>query len=506
MMRKASFTILLLSSFISVHAQRTLTLDSCRVLALQNNKQINISRLKQDVALNTRKSLRTKYLPKVDVVGGYQLMSREVSLLSNDQKANLGSLGTNGVQKIGSGLTAGLTSRIEELVQQGAISAQQAQKLGALTQQLGRGPIAQYIGNVGNSIGEEIVKSLRTDTRNVFGGAIMVRQPIYMGGAIAASNRMADISEQMASNDLSLKTQSTLYDIDQAYWTVISLKQKQKLANSYRDLVKKLDDDVSKMIKEGVATRADGLRVNVKVNEADMQITQVEDGLALAKMLLCQLCGLPLDEDIRLADEDSESLNVDLIPAITYKPDSTLSSRPEIRLLQNSVELSEQTTKLTRAAYLPHVALTGGYMISNPNMFNGFQKKFSGVWNVGILVQVPIWNWFEGNYKVRASKAASNIARMELSDAQEKINLQIAQSRFKVSEAQKRLAMAEKNISSAEENLRCAEVGFREGVMESTDVMAAQTAWQKAQSQKIDAEVEVKLSHVNLEKALGILN
>ena len=125
---------------------------------------------------------------------------------------------------------------------------------------------------------------------------------------------------------------------------------------------------------------------------------------------------------------------------------------------------------------------------------------------MGVLVQIPVWNWFEGAYKVRAAKAATSMASLALSDAQEKINLQITQSRFKVKEARKRLAMAEKNISSAEENLRCAQVGFREGVIESTDVMAAQTAWQQAQSQKIDAEVELRLSQVNLEKALGILN
>lgn len=92
-----------------------------------------------------------------------------------------------------------------------------------------------------------------------------------------------------------------------------------------------------------------------------------------------------------------------------------------------------------------------------------------------------------------------------LADAQEKVDLQITQSRFKLKEARKRLAMAEKNIASAEENLRCAQVGFKEGVMETTDVMAAQTAWQQAQSQKIDAQVDVKLSQVNLQKALGIL-
>lgn len=160
---------------------------------------------------------------------------------------------------------------------------------------------------------------------------------------------------------------------------------------------------------------------------------------------------------------------------------------------------------MVRAINLPHVMLTGGYMISNPNVFNGFQKKFTGVWNVGVMVHVPVWNWFDGAYKVRAAKAASNIAQMNLDDTREKIHLQITQSQFKVKEAQKKLNMAMKNIASADENLRCANLGFKEGVMEVTDVMAAQTAWQKAQNQKIDAEIDVKLTQVGLNKALGIL-
>ena len=143
------------------------------------------------------------------------------------------------------------------------------------------------------------------------------------------------------------------------------------------------------------------------------------------------------------------------------------------------------------------MALTGGYTISNPNVFNGFQKKFTGVWNIGVIVQVPVWNWFDGAYKVRASKAATNIAQMNLDDTREKIHLQITQSQFKVKEAEKQLNMAI--------NLRCANLGFKEGVMEVTDVMAAQTAWQQAQSQKIDAEIDVKLTQVGLNKALGIL-
>ena len=335
----------------------------------------------------------------------------------------------------------------------------------------------------------------------------MLRQPIFMGGAIDAANQIADIGELMAENNLNMKTQATLFTIDHTYWTVVSLREKQKLATSYRDLVKKFDDDVSKMIRQGVATRADKLKVDVKVNEADMQITQVEDGLALAKMLLCQLCGIPVDEEITLADEDSKELSITAeTNSESIVPDSSFSNRPEVRMLQNAVDISEQNTRLVRSLYLPHVALTGGYAISNPNVFNGFQKRFAGVWNVGVVVHVPVWNWMEGAYKVRASKAATSMARMELADVQEKINLQVTQSRFKVKEARKRLTMAEKNIKSADENLRCAQVGFKEGVMQSTEVLAAQTAWQMAKSQVIDAKVELKLALVNLQKALGTLN
>lgn len=221
-------------------------------------------------------------------------------------------------------------------------------------------------------------------------------------------------------------------------------------------------------------------------------------------MLLCQLCGLPLDENIQLADENAELLNVETARETRQTAD-VATTRPELRLLQNAVDISRQKTRLTRAAYLPHVALAGGYFISNPNMYDGFQRKFAGAWNVGVIVQVPVWNWLEGAYKVRAAKTATSIAELTMSDAREKIELQIAQSRFKVKEAGKNLSMAMKSVASAEENLRSANLGFKEGVMESTDVMAAQTAWQKAQTQKIEAEVEVKLAQVNLSKALGIL-
>jgi len=355
-----------------------------------------------------------------------------------------------------------------------------------------------------DSRGQRIVDAFRTDTRNIFAGAVMVVQPVFMGGAIVAMNKMADIGEKMAANSSEAQRQQTLYQIDQAYWQVVSLKHKQKLAQGYLDLVKKLDGDVQKMITEGVATRSEGLSVSVKVNEAEMTLMKVDDGLTLSKMLLCQLCGLPLNEQVTLVDEESEELTTTQIPQQVDMEQVALM-RPELRQLQNLVDMSRQLTNILKSGNLPKVALTGGYMVSNPNVFNGFEKKFAGVWNVGVLVHVPIWNWGDVAYKVRASKGATAIANLELAEAREKIELQVNQSNFHVNEAFKKLEMAKKNTEKADENLRTANLGFREGVISSTTVMEAQTAWLQAQSQKIDAEIDVKLSQVNLQKALGTL-
>ncbi len=485
-MARAMLLGLLVLLPLSGECQRVLTLDSCRAMALRNNKQMGVAKMKQEVSANLRKSARTKYLPHVSALGGYVWMSREISLLDNDKKDALNNLGTNAAASLSSSISS-IASQLPAATQ-AKIAQDMAQFTGALNQ-------------TGQGLVNAFVNALRTDTKNMFAGAIMVTQPVFMGGAITAVNKIADINEEMAANSLEMKRQGTLYNIEQAYWQVVSLRHKQKLAESYVALVKKLKDDVQKMIDQGVAIKGDGLSVGVRVNEAEMALTQVTDGLELSKMLLCQLCGLPVDEKITLADEESENLSM------TQNSPNSLNydNRPELKVLQNTVNLSEQTTNVLKAGNLPQVLVTGGYALSNPNTFNGFEKKFGGFFNLGVLVRVPIWNWGDVKHKVRASKGATAIANLELDEARELIELQVNQSNFKVKEAQKKLSMAQSNVANANENLRMANLAFKEGTASFTTVMEAQTAWNLAQSQKIDAEIGVKLSEVELQKALGIL-
>jgi outer membrane protein TolC len=454
-------------------------------MALRNNKQMSVAKTKQDVAANMQKSARTKYLPHVSAVGGYVWTSKEISILSDDAKDALSNLGTTA----GADLKEGLSQIAATL------PADAQMRIGQ--------EVSQFSGML-DATGQGLVNALRTDTRNMFAGAVMVTQPVFMGGAIVAANKMADIEVGMAANALEAKRQSTLFTIDQCYWQVVSLCHKKRLAESYVELVKKLKGDVQRLIEEGVATKGDGLSISVRVNEAEMALRKVNDGLVLSKMLLCQHIGLPVSEQITLADENTESI---VLEEQTAMADVQLAeqNRPELKVLQSSVDLTRQTTNLLKAGNLPQVLLTGGYAATNPNTFNGFEKKFAGFWNLGVMVRIPIWNWGDVKYKVRASKGATTIANLELQEARDLIELQVNQNAFKVEEANKRLEMAKADIANADENLRMANIGYREGFVNTTTVMEAHTAWLQAQSSKIDAEIDVKMSQVELQKALGTL-
>jgi len=494
-MKRIVGVFLLVGILLPAEAQRLLNLDSCRALAIRNNKELNISKIKRDVAINNRKAAHTKYLPSIDATGTYTRTSKEISILNDNQKTTLQNMGTT----VSTNMATDMTSMVTEMVQSGLITAQQAGSIGQLMSTAG-----SKFATALNGVGQKIVDDFHTDTRNFWMASIMLTQPVYMGGKITAYNNITKYFEKIAANENEASLQSTLMDIDQAYWTVVSLKHKKNLAESYYDLVKKLDDDVQKMIIEGVATRADGLSVSVKVNEAEMSLTQVDDGLVLSKMLLCQLCGLSINEQITLTDEDKDNLT-DMGGDTNPDVKIAINNRPELKMLNNALEINRQNVKLVRSEYLPSVVLLGGYTVQNPNVFNGFENKFSGIWNIGVLLRVPVWHWMEGEYKVRAAKSQTVIANIQLADAREKIELQVNQSSFKVNEANKKLAMANKNTERADENLRCATLGFKEGVIPTSNVLEAQTAWFQAESQKIDAEIDVKLTQVYLKKALGVL-
>lgn len=483
------FIILILLAGLTVNGfgQRVLSIDSCRNLALKNNKELRMAEEKINAAHYQKKAAFTNYLPKFDIMGTYMRTQKEISLLSDEQK--------NTISNIGTATGAQLQQQLQQLAASNPLLASILKPLEGMIPGLATGL---------NGVGQGIVDAFRTDTRNMFAGAATLTQPLFMGGKIIAYNKITKYAEQLAESQHETSIQELILNTDQAYWQVISLVNKKNLAESYLELLKSLDSDVEKMIAEGVATKADGLSVKVKVNEAEVTLTKVENGLSLSKMVLCQLCGLPLDTDIKLADEEMENLS--LPNTYTESNVSTaLANRHELKSLELATEIYRQKVNVVRSEFLPSLAFTANYLVTNPSLVNGFENKFRGLWAAGVILKIPVFHWGEGIYKVKAAKAEANIAKYQLEDVKEKVELQVTQASYKVNEATKQLHAAEQNMEKAEENLKYAKLGFKEGVIPTSNVLEAQTAWLSAQSGKIDAQIDMKMSEIYLNKSMGIL-
>ena len=215
-------------------AQRLLTLDSCRAMALRNNKQLSVSKVKQDIAANLRKSARTKYLPHVSALGTYMHTTESVQLMNSADQQLLSNLGTVTTH------SEGFTSAMGALGNLSGALGQMAPTLSALgfdlTQLEGVSNLVktspEALEGKLNAIGQHVVDAFDTDTRNLWAGSIMLTQPVFLGGSIVALNRLADINEELARNGIDAKEQAIVYATDKAYWQVVSLRHKQRLAQA----------------------------------------------------------------------------------------------------------------------------------------------------------------------------------------------------------------------------------------------------------------------------------
>lgn len=491
-MKKYGWIFILLGCFVSVNGKQLLSLEDCRRLALENNKQLSIADETIKKAEADKKAAFTQYLPDISLSAAYMYNHRNISLLDADKYLPIGTVMADG--------SFGFTP--EQINNQWTVINGNAIPLDA------DGRPFNPAENPSKILWKEHTiipkEQFELDIHNVFSGSISLVQPIFMGGKIIAYNKIADYAKELAQLARVTNTQEVILQVDQTYWQTISLFNKLRLSDTYVRLLRQMNQDVDAMIEEGVATRADGLSVKVKLNEAEMIQLQVYNGLQLSKMLLCQLCGLPMEEQVELADEQVET-----IPVHPYQTSGTIqdawNNRPEVKSLSLANKIYEKKEDLTRADRLPSVALIGNYILSNPNSFNGFQNKFAGTWNVGVMVNVPLFHFGENRHKLQSAQAETRIKQIEMAEAKEKIELQVYQSTYQLQEAHKKLTVANKNKENAEENLRYADLGFKEGVIPTSNVMEAQSVWYKAQSDLIDAQIAIRLGEVELNKAMGTL-
>lgn len=426
-------------------SQALMTLEQCRELALEHNKQIQMAQADAVASDYLVQSAKTKYLPRIDFAGGW--------INPGDRPLRPFAINFN---------IPGVTPQ-------------------------------------GFSIPLDFIS---VAPKEVYTGGFILRQPIFMGFKIVEANKIARYTSELLHEKVKMEEADVLASVDEAFWRVISVQEKVTLAQTYKSLLDHLGQDLENLYTEGMTTRNEVLKVQVKKNEVELSLVKAKNGLALSKMLLGQIIGVDANQiELDTGIISEEQLSSRLL-ALT---NNDTIERAEIVMLRNKLAITESARKMVKSQFLPNIFLTAGYNWTQPNLYKGTQNNFGGDWMIGVGVQIPVLTWGDRLHQVHMADQQVAKAKLELQDSQEKINLQIQQNRFKHAEALKRMELTKLSKEQAEENLRITKNSLLEGMNSVRDILEAQVMWEKASSADIDARVEAAVTLSQLEKSTGAL-
>jgi len=491
-MMRIVYIILLFFIPIVISAQETaMNLEDCRQRALLHNKKIKIADENRLMMNSIYKSAKTQHFPRFGINGGYIRTNRELSLLQNDlflpvipQEAIV-----NG--EFNRDIFFSNPDLMRETFVTGDLFGQPV----PITDENG-----DYIFQNYTYLPKDEAK---IGFENIFLFNVGMTQPIYMGGKIRELNNLAEYGEDLFVHKKELTKTEVIVETDKKYWQVISLKEKVKLTTIYKKMIDSLLVDLNNIYQEGIITQNEVLKAKVKSNQIELKLLKAENGLSLAQMALNQTLGFPLDTAINLSD--SIVINESII-ANNNMTEKALESRTEIDMVNSTIKISKSAERLMKSRYLPNIGLTANYMFMNPNPYNGFEEKFGGDWSVGVMVNIPLWHWNDKKHTLSAARHKTNALKEQLEEAQEMITLEVQQTLFKFSESEKRVELTQASLKQAEENLSMTKDNFDEGIVNTTGLLEAQTMWQEAYAEFIEAKTENKLSETELLKVTGQLN
>ena len=462
-MKRLIYIIIGVGMMLNATAQDSLTIEQCRKMAVEHNRQLASARVQRQKTDFDLLAMKANYLPKLDF---------NAFDLANTMSGSL---------------------------------ATQSSML----------PVFDMASQIAG-MAEFPAMTVDYSMHNLFGASLMLTQPIYMGGKITAGYNMTKIGQRIADENIRLTEGEVRVKVDEAYAMAVKAREMVDVAKSYETLLQELMKNVESAVRHGMRTRNDQMKVQVKLNQARLAITRADNAYDLARMNLCQIIGMPLDLRPSVAKPDVSSMVMSEV--LSASADSVqVLSRPEYAMLQEKTELARQQVKLARSEFLPQLAAfaTGGYSYGGKvsvdatssvgGQVNMYDKtlidKFSGA--IGVTLSVPIYHFGERKGKIRSAKASLQMAQLDLDDNRERMALELSQACNTLKEQMTALEIARLSVEQAEENLRLSRSAYDSGVETLSDHLEAQSLWQSALADEIDARAQLIVALSKWRKAAG---
>jgi len=428
------------------HAQnRTLSIDSCKTLAIKNNKTIKDADFDIKASLETKKSAYTNYFPKVSAMG--------------------------------------LAMRSADYLVKGTVPSMNLPVYDGNLANLATASQYAYIPSIP-------IKAL--DYLNM--ASISIAQPIFAGGRIINGNKLAKLGYEVSQEKKLMSTTEVLVKTENLYWNTIALQDKLTTLNSYEKLLNQLLSDVSVSVKAGLTQRSDLLKVQLKLNDVEMNKLKLKNGISLSTRALCQHIGIIYDSTLVLVQP---LVPTELPIQSSNEKSNVVKNRHEYQLLNKALEAEKLQKKLVLGEYLPQITLGGvGFVNDAMNSTTSNAMAF-------VSVSVPISDWWGGSHKIKESQFKIEQANNKLNETSELLNLQIEQTKNELNEASFQIKTSQASIDQSKENLKMVNDNYNAGVSSMSDLLEAQALYQDAQNQFNDAVCMYKIKKVNYLSAIG---
>lgn len=346
--------------------------------------------------------------------------------------------------------------------------------------------------------------------RGMYMAGITLTQPIYTGGRLTAGKKLAKIGRETASIQQRMTRMDVILDADKSYWSYIAVSQKVRMLESYILQMDTLYSQTQLAVDCGMGTANDLLRIASKRSEIQYQWQKASNGMDLCRLALCRLLGV---------DKSTEIVPVDttiLISESIMQPYNS-ANRPEIQLLQKQIEANRQHVTMARAEMLPTIGLSAGYTyygnlkvkgmtdLGDGNYVPFKQQYRDGMGMFMLSVNIPIFSWGERSNKVKKAKIDVENATVELQKNTRLIDLEVEQATRNLSDALFLIQTAETGLKQNDENLRIMQERFVLSLSPLTDLLDAQSQWQQAESNLIEAKAQYKISEAEYLRAIGML-
>ncbi|ALJ06284.1 hypothetical protein APS56_14580 [Pseudalgibacter alginicilyticus] len=326
-----------------------------------------------------------------------------------------------------------------------------------------------------------------------------VTQVIYAGSKINTAKKMSATAVDLYTSQKELTDREVLLEVETTYWQIINVKSKVELAQKYKDLLTELLKDLTNSYNAGIIYKNDVLRVQVQLNQAELDFTKANDGLKLLMLKMAQLTGMSnidfliqdtINNDVVLIEEVSQSIAID--------------NRPEIKILKSAVEIEELQSKILEADRKPTIGLNVSGFYANGKQINFTDGSNDFTSYYGLLnVNIPVFDWGSRKQKVKEQKFKVEAQKLELEETEELLSLQIQNAYLELQQSIKKVDITEKSLQQADENLRLNQDRFDAGTVTGKDVLEAQVLWQQAYSDVIDAKANHRINEANYKKTIG---